>query len=244
MSSGIYSALTGARSRLALMDTISQNLSNGQTPGFKKAMATFEAQLDQARHPQPTSMLSLVNIQEGFTDPTQGTLRNTGMPTHLAINGQGYFRVQNQDDTVFYTRQGAFHIDPEGYLLTSNDMKVLGEKDEPIQLEAAIELIDTDGTIRLVNGESMRLPIYTVADTAALQRNGGSLFYLAPEDQALVTEMAEPDVLQGRLEESNVQLMQEMSRMMEALRTFEACQKMIKTYNTLATKRNELGTVS
>jgi flagellar basal body rod protein FlgG len=244
MSSGIYSALTGARSRLALMDTISQNLSNSQTPGFKKAMATFEAQLDRVRDPQANTMLSLVDIQEGFSDQTQGTLRNTGIPTHLAISGSGFFRVQDQDDSVFYTRQGAFHLDPDGFLMTANDMRVLGEKDQPMQLEAPLESVDTDGTMLLANGESLRLPIYAVEDPSALQRKGGSLFYLAPGDETPVTEMAEPELLQGRLEESNVKLMQEMSRMMEALRTFESCQKMIKTYNTLAGKRNQLGTVS
>ena len=241
MSSGFYSAVSGATSRLQMMDTISDNLSNGRTAGFKKGGVSFAALLEQPLRARDARGIDYVQIKQGFSDLSQGGLTRTDIPLQLAIEGEGFFQVQDDKGQSFFTRQGTLQRDPSGNLLTPQGMKLLGEDGRPLVLPADDVLIDEEGMATLPGGEKLRIPVYTVPDVNTLERIGGGLFR-APQPSA-ATMMENPRVFQGYLEESNVNAMQEMVRMMESLRVFEACQKMMKNYSEIGRKASDLGII-
>jgi len=244
MSSGKYSALSGALSRMKLLDSISDNLSNNKTVGFKRSQMIFEAKLADAQNLNGNAALSLTSAKEGLTDHGQGPLVRTGVPTHLAIDGEGFFKVQENKDTFCYTRQGSFRLDSLGTLINGAGMKVLGEDGKPIVLANPDVLIDESGNIQLEGGNVKKLPLYVFDDKSVMQRKGGGLFTVSKEDiRAFEQRVAEPRVIQGQVEDSNVNMMQEMGKMIETMRAFEACQKMLKNYDTLAEKSIQLGKI-
>lgn len=244
MSSGKYSALSGALTRMKLMDSISDNLSNNKTVGFKKSRVVFEAKLAEAQNLHSNAALSLTRAKEGLTDYGQGPLVRSGVPTHVAIDGPGFFKVQEDADTVCYTRQGNFRLDELGNMVNGAGMKVLGEDGKPILLDNPDVLIDENGNIQLEGGDVKKLPIYSFDDPTVMQRKGGGLFSVSKEDiQDYEQRVDDPRILQGQIEDSNVNMMQEMSKMIETMRAFEACQKMLKNYNSLAEKSIQLGKI-
>ena len=238
MGSGLYSAVSGAMSRLQMMDTISDNISNGSTAGFKKGAVSFEAILERPKRPEDGRGIDYAKIKEGFTDFSQGGLTRTGVPLQLAIEGEGFFKVQDANGQVFFTRQGLLRRDASGNLMTPQGMKVLGENGDPLSFPSEDVVIDEQGMATFAEGEKVRIPVYEVADVKKLERVGAA-FRDAPEPVATLIER--PRVFQGYIEDSNVQATQEMARMMEALRVFEACQKMMKNYSELDGKVIELG---
>ncbi|MEZ4598779.1 MAG: flagellar hook basal-body protein [Syntrophotaleaceae bacterium] len=243
MSSGKYSALSGAMTRLKMMDSISDNLANSKTVGFKKSQVAFEAQLADAMAVRGDGIFSLTDIKEGFTDHSQGPFTRTEVPTHVAIDGEGFFKVRDIEGNIFYTRQGNFHLDG-GILTTALGMQVLGDNGKPIVLTSPDVVIDERGNIQIEGGEAIKLPIYAFSDDSVVERKGGGLFTVGEEDikefEELVTD---PQIIQGQIEDSNVNMMQEMGRMIEATRAFEACQKALKNFTTLDNKAIELGRI-
>ncbi len=242
MSSGIYSALTGARTRMEMMDIISDNLANVKTAGFKRGQGSFQSLLDEAKVGPRATGINYARLQDGFTDQSQGVLTPSGVPTHLAIEGEGFFKLRDQAGTIFFSRQGNFTRDGQNNLVTNSGLQVLGEGDAPLNLSGASFSVEQDGTINLESGETSRIPVYGFADTAVLQRHGGGMFVLG-DGSGQATQLERPTLMQGQLEESNVQMVVEMGKMMEAMRAFEANQKMMKTFDSLAAKASELGSL-
>jgi flagellar basal-body rod protein FlgF len=240
MSSGIYSALSGAKARMEVLDTISHNMANMKTSGFKKGRTVFEAVLSEAQSGNGTTGVNFTKLHEGFSDFSSGLITGTDQPFDMAISGEGFFKVRDEQGNFFYTRQGNFNPNAEGNLVAAGGFKLLAEGGEPIIVEGSNVTIDEDGTIRTASGTSQKIPLYQVADETQLERISGSLFALKGSEATL---MENPKVLQGSIEESNVNIMQEMARMVEAMRVFETSQRAIKTYDNLAAKVNELGTL-
>ncbi len=242
MSSGKYSALSGALSRMQQMNTLSDNLANSMTVGFKKGHMAFEARLAEARNLSSNGALSLTRGREGLIDHAQGQVVRTGVATHMAIQGEGFFKVRDGADTVGYTRQGNFQLDGEGFLVNSVGMRVLGEGGGPIQLGNAEPLIDESGNISVDGAVVGRIPLYRFDNTAVMQRRGNGLFAVTEENVAAHERPVEnPRLVQGSIENSNVNTLQEMSKMIEAMRAFEACQKMLKNYSSLAENAIQIG---
>lgn len=241
MSSGRYSALSGMATRLEQLDVISDNLANLKTTGFKKSGVVFAAVLDQATSDQRGKGINFARSEGGYTDFAQGTLNRTGVPLHLGIDGEGFYKVRDAGGNILYTRQGNMRLDPQGFLLAGHGQQVLGEGDAPIQLTDPVPQVTPDGTMIQADGDTRKLVLHNFADVRQLERVGGGLFR-APAG-VVAEPMAETNIQQGQLEESNVNVMQETGRMMEALRVFEACQKMMQTYSTIGSKLDELGSV-
>jgi len=242
MSSGIYSALSGAISRLERMDTISDNLSNANTIGFKKGLNVFEPILEAARASTSQQKgVDFARLVGGFTDFSQGTLTRTNVPLHLGIEGDGYFKVKEGDDKFSYTRQGNFRLDEEGVVVTGEGQQLMDERNRPIILEDTEIMVDEEGNLDLGNGQIIKIPLYKFDDGVDVVRKGGGRFTVEEDVEPILVET--PRIYQGQLEESNVSMMQEMGKMMDNMRVFEACQKMLKTYGKLADKANEIGIV-
>lgn len=241
MSSGKYSALSGMTTRLEQLDAIADNLANLKTTGFKKSGLIFAAALDQATSDQRGKGVNFARAEGGYTDFAQGTLNRTGVPLHLGVDGDGFYKVRDAGGNILFTRQGNMRLDPQGFLLIGHGQQVLGEGDAPIQLTDPVPTVTPDGTMVQADGDTRKLVLHKFADTRQLERIGGGLFR-APAG-VIPEPVAAPNIQQGNLEESNVNVMQETGRMMEALRVFEACQKMMQTYSTIGSKLDELGSV-
>lgn len=223
-----------------MLDTISHNMANMKTPGFKKGRTVFEAALSEAQSGNGTNGVNLTNIREGFSDFSQGVITRTGQPFDMAITGGGFFKVRDDQGNFYYTRQGNFNQDTEGNLVAAGGFKLVDEGGEPIAIEGSEVTIGEDGTMQMASGATKKIPLYNVEDETQLERLGGAFFTLKSGEAVLVEK---PMVLQGSLEESNVNIMQEMGRMVEAMRVFETTQRAIKTYGTLGEKLNEIGTI-
>ena len=259
MSKGIYTAVSGAIAQSAKLDTIANNLANVNTPGFKRDgqlfreyLTAYEKEPGTITVPRiPASIESFYDMQGGdksyvdlngtFTDFQQGTLKSTGNPLDLAIEGEGFFEVGTPEG-VRLTRVGSFNVDGEGRLVTKQGYPVLrdGAGDAAtreirisgatgVTISAAGEIFDGAQNVG-------RLSMLTVGNKDALQKQGQSLFRfrdnLVPETQVAV----EAKLHQGFLEGSNVNPIREMTEMIQATRTFESTQKAIQAYDSMSGK--------
>lgn len=248
MVSGKYSALAGAISREQRLANISTNLANVSTVGYKKSRMCFESLLLGEQQTNKAKGINFSRVRENFTEFSEGPIRGTGNPLDIAIHGEGFFKVQSPDGTLF-TRRGDFHTDQDGTLLTGNGMPVLDEGNSPILLSGVetskisvnsigeVTTLSIDGTRNIIG----KIAVYTINDTKLLKRESDTLFSLKENGQE--TLLQEPDLAVGNLETSNVNMTEEMALMMESTRTFETYQKVIKAYSQLGQKQDELGTI-
>ena len=239
MSSGKYSALSGALVRMHSMDSITDNLGNAGTAGFKKGQGVFQAVLDETRSRAGGKGINFSRLKVGYTDFSQGTLVKTGVSLHVALHGEGLFKVRDEGGNLFYTRQGSMDLHPDGTLRTAMGMHVLDDNGEPIVLPDADIVIDEAGGIDTGDGNPRRIGVFVLDDQTVLLRRSGGLFAVDGEPRERPAETTR--VLQGHTEESNVNMMREVAVMIETQRAFEACLGAIKNYSKIGEKANEIG---
>ncbi|MBI5655719.1 MAG: flagellar basal-body rod protein FlgF [Geobacter sp.] len=250
MNSGLYAALTGNINAMKRLDVVSNNLANANTPGFKKDRLTFESVLNGANGgTQPPASVDAGPVYSGdrfYTDYSVGPMQQTGNPLDLAIEGDGFFSVTSPQGTA-YTRQGNFHLDAAGRLLTSDGYAISPEVVIP---ENATQItIGSDGTVSAyLPGESTpttvgTLQIVDFPKPYALQKIGSALF--VPADPQVVPQpVTTASVSQGAIEGSNVNTIGEMVQMIEASRYFDACQRAVKSFDDMTGKAvSDLGKV-
>ncbi len=220
---GPYQAVIGCRFQELNFETISNNLANASTTGFKRDILTF----DQA-----------LNAHQA-TNMTQGTLRATGNRLDLALHGEGFFKVSTPNGTR-YTRSGNFVLNPAGLLSTQNGDPVLGQGG-PITISGSEVDIDAKGQIVVDGSQAGTLSLVSF-DKPELLRKEGLSHYVYEGDEGDASEPEGTSVNQGYLEESNVVMAEEMIRMIESLRTFESYMKVLQTFDeTDAKVINEVG---
>lgn len=225
------------------------NVANVNTPGYKFQVLLQETQKEYEVHNhtggrdnnayQALGSLSLgTQLGEAYTNFTPGTLTQTGLATDFAIQGKGFFPVALEDNTLGFTRSGSFRRDAEGYLVTPEGYRVLG-----VDPQGNWQSISTGGNPLVLTAEGqiqgtvLRLAAVDVADYTQLTLEGGSLF---AGETAVIP--GEGEILQGYLEGSNVNLLDEMVKMMEVSREFQANQRTLKVLNdTLSKTVNEIG---
>ncbi|MGZ3725014.1 MAG: flagellar basal-body rod protein FlgF [Pseudobdellovibrio sp.] len=256
---GIYTALSGALAQSLKIDTIANNIANVNTTGFKKDQQTFGEYLTAHEKEQevitvprvPASVESFYDMNGGdksfvnstgtYTNFEQGSLKFTGGKLDLAIDGQGFFEVSTPSG-VQLTRAGNFTIDGNGQLVTKDGSAVLLEGDgspesrtvrfsgqAPAYISDAGEVFDGKeklGKISLLN----------VANPDSLQKVGNNNYSFKSNMPAEVTKVAVPNLKQGFLETSNVNIVNEMTDMIMAQRVFEGTQKAIHAYDQMADK--------
>ncbi|MGB4589235.1 MAG: flagellar hook-basal body complex protein [Clostridiaceae bacterium] len=225
------------------------NTANVNTPGFKyqelvqRTMKEYEVKnhtggLGNNEEQKLGSINFGTEIDEAYTHFSQGILKETGTPTDLAISGEGFFAVQMQNGQTGYTRSGNFRIDGEKRLVTQEGFPVFGidaqNNVSPIMVENDFLSIDNKG---MINGTEKRVMIVDFADYTALEQKGNSIY--AGQGTNLVADQA---VSQGYLEGSNVNLLDEMVKMIEVSREFESNQRTLKAIDeTLQKAVNEIG---
>lgn len=257
MVRGLYTAYTGMLNQQKKMDTLSNNLANADTTGYKKegvTAKTFENQLaikvkdgSNAYIDQQIGKLNLgVKIGENYTDYSQGSYRYTGNTYDLALGGDGFFNISFMnkagEQSVKYTRDGNFTIDNEGALRTQDGDYVLGESGEIYIPTNAVDVsINKLGEI-YADGEYIdTIKITDFEDYNYLKKYGENMYDAvdgATEKEPTAT------IDQGYLEQSNINVVTEMVNMISLSRTYEANQKLIQTMDDALDKSaNQIGKV-
>lgn len=227
----------GTSSQIALqreLEVIANNVANASTTGFKARNSRFEEYLmptaSADSFQSPDRRLSYV-IDKGTTlDLTQGSIEQTGNPLHIAVRGEAFLTVQTPQGPR-YTRNGAFEIDAQGNLVTSDGHQVQGEAG-PITLnpqETGVS-IGPDGTVSTNVGIRGRLRLVTFARPQALRNEGGNLY--SSQDQPQPAGLA-GRVESGALERSNVRPVVEMTRLMDVNRTYAMVSSVISRLDDL-----------
>lgn len=245
MGSGKYSALSGAVAREQAMANLANNLANVNSTGFKKNRVSFAAILRGAQQATTdTRGINYTRLRAITTDFGQGGMIDTGRPLDVAIDGEGFFKVRRGND-LFYTRTGHLMIDENGMVKTEDGLNVIAAGDEPLQLETRAGqnvVIAESGEISIDGAPTgNQIQVFAVSDQDRLVKAGGSLYTLGEGATAQPAETFR--VVQGSLETSNVNMIEEMTTMIATQRAFEAHHKVLESYSKLGEKQDELGTV-
>ena len=249
MVSGKYSALSGAIAREQSLDNISANLANVNPSGYKRSNVSFESILRGAQQIKQAQGINYTRVHGNYTDFSTGPINKTDAPLDLAINGDGFFKVQGPKG-ILYTRGGHFTLDGTGNLLTSSGMPVLDDSNTPITIPSTspdrisitgsglISVVDSSGS----QTEVGRLGIVKVDDTLKLKPEGDTTFSLEPGAQEVPID--QPQIVQGAIEVSNVNMVKEMTDMINSERIFETYTKVLKSYAAINQSQDDLGTLA
>jgi len=260
MLKSIYTPMSGAIAQERVLEVIANNLANLNTHGFKGDKVSFELlEPEPNKHyanplppanykidfhdlmPLVGNEIDYVGVAEITRDKTQGPVVATNNMTDVMLEDAGFFTV-NTDSGKRLTRNGAFNVSPDGVLVTKSGDPVLGARGN-IHLMAGEFSINHRGEI-YQNGEMVdQLLIQNVGNEKALERVGHNYYFFggAPEE---LTVIDNPRILQGHLEGSNVNAIQNLTAMILAHRSVEAYQKAISNYDLIMEKTaNRLGEV-
>ncbi|MFH1130328.1 MAG: flagellar basal-body rod protein FlgF [Pseudomonadota bacterium] len=231
MSTGIYSAVSGAVAETRRLEASANNLANADTPGFKTERMAFSEVLSRATEDGRTKITpSFVAAVDSRMDLKQGAIRPTGNTLDFALQGNGFFAVETGGQKVF-CRGGSFHIRKDGILTDVTGRTVLGAKDSPIKVGVnPIRLaVSEDGTISTDQGPVGKFQLVEFTNPAVLQRLGDNLVLAPPE--AGMQEAKATAVQQGFLESSNVDSVKEMVAMILSSRAYQAFHRVISIFN-------------
>lgn len=232
MLSGNLAAIVGKRLMELKLDSISNNLANVSTPGYKTQRIAYEAS-------SRGNSFSIPDISKvsSYTDFSQGQLNHTGNDLDLAISGPGFFTLKTPYGLA-YTRCGKFSLDRDKRLVNSSGYPVMGEGGE-IVIDGTDVSIGSDGSVYAGGNFVDRLKIVEFKEPNALERRGENLFVKA--DQKVEEHEAKSSVVhQGFIESSNVDLVRELSHMILVLRTFEAYSRIEQIEQDAKSKLSEI----
>lgn len=256
MLKGLYTAYTGMINEQHRMDTMTNNLANATTNGFKKEGATsqsFDSVLaykikdtsEAGNLPKRLGNMSMgVKTGENYVDYSGGPFKETGHTLDLALSGNGFFTIsftnKAGETSVKYTRDGNFTMNRQGNLLTQDGDFVLNDQGRPIRLDPNEEItIERSGDIYQGGSYVETIGITDFENYDYLERYGEN--YFQPVQGARTTE-ADTSVYSGYLEMSNISVVTEMVNMITIQRQYEANQKVITTYDsTLDNAVNQTG---
>jgi len=241
MFRALWTSASGMTAQQTNLDVISHNMANVNTVGFKKMRATFQDLVYQTiREPgAPTSPTTRnpsgyqiglgAYVSDTYGIFTQGNTFQTGNQLDIAIQGDGFFKVVLPDGTIAYTRNGQFRLDAEGRIVNSDGYPL--DPEIAIPVDAISVGIGADGTVSVLRQganaveEVGRIELAKFVNPAGLRRIGNNLFIQTdasgepvidnPGNQGLGT------LLQGYLESSNVNIVEEMVNLIIAQRAFE-----------------------
>lgn len=251
MHASLWISQTGLTAQDARLNSISNNLANVGTTGYKRDRAVFQDLLYQikrqpgAQSSQDTTLPS--GLQQGTgvrTVATQkvftlGNLQVTEQPLDMAVNGRGFFQVLTPSGNLAYSRDGQFQVDSTGQLVTSSGYVV--QPAITIPTDAATVTIGADGIVTTVVGgtssQAGQLQLADFANPAGLQAMGDNLFSETTASGAPSTSNpginGVGSVLQGTLENSNVNVVEELVNMISTQRAYEMNSKVISTVDQM-----------
>jgi flagellar basal-body rod protein FlgG len=260
MLRALHTAASGMEAQQLNIDTIAHNLANINTTGFKLRRAQFQDLLYQNVRQAGASNTASTEIPVGLqiglgTKPiatamvfTQGDYSATGNALDMVIQGQGFFQVRQVNGEIAYTRNGNFHLNRDGSLVTSE-----GDLLDPqitIPQDQVGITIGADGTVSVVQaGQTSpqqvgRIEIAQFQNPAGLQNMGKNLFLQTQASGEAITgtpgENGLGTLLSGYSEQSNVSVVEEMVNMIVSQRAYEANSKVIRTADEMFTQANSI----
>ncbi|MBR1907883.1 flagellar hook basal-body protein [bacterium] len=265
---GLESAANGMLSLIEMHDNIANNLANVNTTGYKRTALTFKNIMDANVYENKGTLLdgetrNLGDLSMGSTvqkltyDFSQGTLMRTDNPYDLAIEGDGFFKVQDPaTNEVSYTRNGSFTLDKSNFIMTKEGGYLLDQNDQPIRINLSeLDMYNSNqftvteqGQIE-INGRygktqmEQRIAIYDFQDKDMMFNIGGSKF-VSKDMEANPPVPAEKFVIQqGHLEASNANVIREMLNTINTSRNYESLTKIVKTNNSLLSAALSVGKI-
>jgi len=225
MQSELYTAAQGLIARQFQLDNVTNNIANAATTGFREVSAFYrsfnEALADGPANPLNNAANNQPVVAGVFMHSRQGSIKATGNPLDLAVQGEGFFRVETPNGQR-YTRAGSFTMDNTGRLMTHNGYQVMDSNNQPITLQP--DAVDTkvgeDGTIVQDGNAIAQIKLVTFADKELLTPEEDVL--LAHQNPNAVEVAAEGRVLGGHLETSNVNIAKQMVDMISLQRAYDA----------------------
>lgn len=262
MVRSLYTAASGMNAQQTNIDTISNNLSNVNTNGFKRNRADFQDLIYQtirtAGTPATEVTLNPVGEQVGHGVKVsstqkifeQGSPQETGVPTDIAIQGDGFFRVLDYDGSYGYTRDGSFQIDSNGQLVTSQGYRVIPEIIMPDNFIQDTMNVTQDGRVTVEVPELDepvevgQLELYRFTNPAGLNAVGENMFKESPASGEAIAGIPGQEGM-GRtlgrfVESSNVEAVTEMVNMITAQRAYEMNSRSIQTSDDMLSIANQL----
>ncbi len=257
----LFTAATGMIAQQMNIDTIANNLANVNTTGFKKSRVNFQDLLYETVKPAGTETTAGTTIPEGIQighgvrpsaiakNYSPGTLIETGNPLDIAIEGDGFFQVEMPDGSIAYTRDGAFKLNQDGVVLTADGYSI--SPGLSIPTDATQIAIGADGTVSvMVPGNSAPQNVGTInlarfANPSGLDARLGRNLLLETQASGAAT-IGQPGlegmgmIEQGFIENSNVQVVEEIIQMIVAQRAYEASSKVIQTSDDMLQLANNL----
>lgn len=247
MHSALWVSKSGLEAQDLALTVVSNNLANVSTTGFKKDRPVFEDLLYQIQR-QPganssadTRLPSGLQVGTGVRAAgtqkvfTTGTLQLTDQPLDMAVNGRGFFQIQMPDGTLSYTRDGTFHINDEGTIVNVNGYALEPQIDIPEQTNQLT--ISTDGIVQATlfgdpdPQELGQIDLVDFINPAGLQSTGGNLYKETAASGDPTVGIAANDgfgtIEQGALENSNVEVVEELVKMITVQRAYEMNSKVV-----------------
>ena len=247
MNPGLRTSASGMKAQQLMVDTIANNLANVNTTGFKRSRVSFEdvlyETLEGARtvNPQDSQTIAPVQIGKGVRLAaimrlhTQGAPEQTGRPLDLAIEGDGFFQVEKPDGTTAYTRDGSFSVSDTGSIVTNGGYKLLPNVTLPQDVQDVT--VSPSGLVTATSGSGQpvelgRVELARFVNPSGLMSLGENLYGETAASGQPVTGFPQEQgfgrLLQGMLESSNVEIVQEMTDMIAAQRAYEINAKAIR----------------
>ncbi len=227
MIKGIYNSSAGMIPRSQKLVTVSNNIANASTVAFKVNRKYFTTTMN-AEMMQPGSDKKAEKQEELdkglITDFSQGALYHTGKETDMGINGEGFFVVEDpESNELGYTRDGRFRLNLSNELVTTHGKKVLDDSGSPIFIKKSPFFVDKDGSIYIDNQKIAKFQVVEFEDKSILMRASEGTYI--PKNGESPLEMEDASVHQGKLEESNVNIVEEMVQMIALNKSYESSQK-------------------
>ena len=260
MMRSLWISKTGMEAQQTQLDTISNNLANVSTNGYKRAHAVFEDLMYQnmrqagAASSEQTELPTGLQIGLGTRavatarNFSQGNLQQSSNPLDIAVRGSGFFEVQMPDGTNGYTRDGAFQVSATGQLVTNTGYTVQPGITIPVTAQSVT--IGNDGTVSvLLAGQALpqsvgQLQVANFINSAGLEPKGQNLY--AETAASGAPNVGSPGqtglgtVQQGFVETSNVNVVEELVQMIQTQRAYELNSKAIQTSDQMLQKLGQL----
>lgn len=247
MLRGLYTSGSGMLAQSYRLDVISNNLANATTPGFKRDN-TLELSFPQmllycmgGSQKDPVQKVGVLGtgsyVERSYADFSPGAFQFTDNPLDLAIDGEGFFALENGEERL-YTRDGSFHVSGEGWLVDPMGRRLLGENG-PINVGADCTsvIVDETGQVYSDGQPAGRITVYLPEDVQALEKVGGNCWI----NRESPVSPVEVSIKSGYIEGSNVNVVQEMVQLIALQRAYDASQRVIVAYDDTLGKLLEVG---
>lgn len=212
----IYTTLSGALANWRHVELVSNNVANASTNGFRETRAAFGSDGQMA------------SLEATTYNAADGEVELDNDPHHMALRGDGFFTLGNGA----YTRDGSFHLNLEGNLVTSNEVPVLDDRGQPIVLPLG-EPFTVSPSGDIVGATSGLIAKLGIVQLGNPQPAGGNLWRGNPQASTA-------QVIQGALEHSNADPLRSMVELIEASRYFEAQEKVMRTSDEMRARLNRI----